>query len=257
MATISVFGLTPVYVYTAPDVLTLLYVPSDTKFFNMVPTTTPAPSAPPVEPVEEKLSKEEEEAGDAFFAKMAEKQLDEAAREWEAEEEDRVEEELQHVAELLSPEHNKKEELQKLFRELNRLNREQHPLYKECENMRKELKATGIKNPGYWEMWNRMVATQKEWLSTLEALKALDAELRTMDPEYNFNTLANKTWYPDEPERDYWALYAMISRSFNSNIARDKEMRANAYKASADKTAPASATLDQLVMAHVCGVSPA
>jgi hypothetical protein len=203
---------------------------------------------------------------EAIAADNAEKVM-EALQDWDVraefdEDEDRVDEEQAHVAQLRAedeeqarsqPLKDKKEELHRLFRELYKLSEFQKPLYKAVKEMEAEEnpKKREKNKTNYWETWNRMVAAQKDWLGTLETLKALDAEIAALDPGHEFNTLANKTWYPDEPDRDYLCLYAMISRNFKGNISRDEKRRANMHKSAAGKSAPAPATLAEMMSAQL------
>lgn len=194
--------------------------------------------------LESGMTKEEQDAGEEFAA-------DVEAREWANSEDDRVDDEQAHIGKLQDAD-LKKEELHKRFRELYKLSEIQKPLYMLIKALEaeKDPQKRGKNKTKYWETWNRMVAAQKDWLGTLEELKALDAEITALDPEHEFNTLANKTWYPDEPDRDYWALYAMISRNFKSNISRDEKRRANMHKP-ATGSAPAPATLADVLSAQL------
>jgi hypothetical protein len=284
---VSIPGI-PVYVCDPVRGMVLYMVPIGTPFMEVatwVPMQAPvvveqqqAPAQAVVEqPVpaeEEGLTDEEREALDAALAQETEAELDEAVLEWEAEDDAQEEEQQAHVAQLLEEDEDeqergaelseeeeaveaKKEELHRLFRELYKLSEIQKPLYKAVKAMEAERdpKKRAENKAKYWETWNRMVDAQKKWLKTLEALRALDTELACLDRGYNFNTLANKTWYPDEPERDYWTLYAKIELSFKGNISRDEERRERGQRPAADK--PALETLQlslaDLIAAHVGG----
>jgi hypothetical protein len=180
-------------------------------------------------------------------------QVEEGLRRWDFmdevdAEEDRIEEELAHCAQLLEEDkahvaqvqgaESKMDELKKLFLKLIELNNKQMPLYKACIKMRKELKiqreieeAKGKRagrrygDSSYWPTWNKVIAIQKEWLATHEALRALEGEVAASDKEFDFQTLAVE-WNPDkEFKGNYKQLYKVIVDNFTRNIESDKALQ--------------------------------
>lgn len=247
----SIIGFVPVAIYDyAGNIAEVLYRP----VFN----TLPAPTTESIAPAEAHQTNEEWEAGEAFAEEVAgletgmtkeeqdageEFAADMEAREWADFEDDRVDEEQAHIGKLQDAD-LKKEELHRLFRELIELNDVQKPLYKAVKDMEAEEnpKIREKNKTKYWDTWNRMVAAQKDWLGTYEALKALDVEIKSLDPEHSFNSMI-KARYPEEPDRDYEALNSLISRNFKSNISRDEKRRQRMHAPVSGKPAPPVMTL--------------
>lgn len=170
--------------------------------------------------------------------------LKEALQDWDVlcehdEDEDRVDEELQHVAELLQEDKNvadeaDKEKAKELFVDANRKFQIQRNLFKtkgRCEELH---------------------AAQVAYIKTRDELSAVMAKIN--DPRFTLRALADERW-PDDDHADFEEKLDQIYNFITFKISEYSAPKAKkVYKpVAAEKRAPAPSTLDQMVMRHISG----